>query len=126
MTKARDMSNASLQEIFDFVSEHLLTQNHVSMHNYKCVYRQPDNGMMCAAGVCIPDDKYDTEMENKHFIVVNLEFNLGYTDDQVGLISKLQYVHDNTYSRYWNDELNSVASAFGLNGVSTMTAEKRR
>lgn len=122
MTKARDMSDASLQEIFDFVSEHLLTQNHASMHKYKCVYRQPDNGMMCAAGVCISDDRYDNDMEHKNFRTVNIEFNLGYDNEQVGLISRLQSVHDNTYSRYWQYELAAVAAYFGLNG---MAAEKR-
>lgn len=126
MTKARDMSKASLQEIFDFVSEHLLTQNQVSsLYNEYCVYRHPDN-LMCAAGVCIPDDKYNTKMEHKSFISVNIEFKLGYTRKQVSLISKLQSVHDSTYPKYWNHELNSVAAHFGLNGVSTMTAEKRR
>lgn len=122
MTKARDMSKASLQEIFDFVSEHLLTQNQVrSLYNGYCVYRHPDN-LMCAAGVCIPDDKYDTEMERKNFRAVNIEFNLGYDNEQVGLISRLQSVHDNTYSRYWQYELAAVAAYFGLNG---MAAEKR-
>ena len=54
------------QEIFDKVSLHLLTQNEKSIakdefgRQKMCLYRGA-NGLKCAIGCLIPDDKYDRE-----------------------------------------------------------------
>ena len=56
----------TLQEIFDIVSKHLLTQKvksvvHIPMKNI-CQYRTP-SGLKCAAGILIPDEEYTQEMD---------------------------------------------------------------
>lgn len=58
----------TLQEIFDKVSHHLLKQKARSMISSStggsqlCAYRG-SNGLCCAVGFLIPDDKYDPNME---------------------------------------------------------------
>lgn len=60
----------TLQEVFNIVSLHLLKQVKRSTKHLKnswflaCAYRG-NEGMKCAAGVLIPDDKYEPEMECK-------------------------------------------------------------
>jgi hypothetical protein len=51
------------QETFDHVVRSLIAQGKRSYHpDVGCMYRGPD-GLKCAAGHCIPDDKYDPAME---------------------------------------------------------------
>jgi hypothetical protein len=52
----------TLQEVFNIVSTHLLTQGQMSLTDGICAYRG-ENGLMCAAGVLIPDEAYTPSME---------------------------------------------------------------
>lgn len=118
MTIAKDMTGASLQEIFDFVSQHLLTQNKASKNRYNnCFYRlhSAEGKLMCAAGVCIPDDVYTNKMEGNDINMVNIYYNLGYTVDQIDLLSSLQYMHDNYNPDSWKEQLVNVAKHRNLN-----------
>lgn len=59
----------SYKEIFDVVSEHLLTQMAVSEKDQKCCYRS-DSGLKCAIGVLIPDSMYTPEMDKDYGLFV--------------------------------------------------------
>lgn len=56
------------QEAFDLVAEKLSAQGRPSVKKHsigtECRYRGPD-GLRCAAGWLIPDEKYNTNMEGK-------------------------------------------------------------
>lgn len=60
------INNFSLQEIFEFVSNHLLKQNKKCMNVGKCAYKN-NNGLKCAAGCLMSENEYDHEFENKKF-----------------------------------------------------------
>ena len=81
----------TLQEVFNKVSLHLLTQGQMSLNDSMCMYRG-ENGMKCAAGALIPDDEYNPEMEKKLWdILVSLHFvENKFTQE----IKELQTIHD--------------------------------
>ncbi len=92
-----NVPEASLQDIFDFVAAHLMTQGVVSEDaSGRCVYRSPD-GLKCAIGCLIPDDAYRGNLEGhegNHPIVLGaLGFNTPDAD-RITLLLMLQKVHD--------------------------------
>lgn len=83
------------QEIFDKVVNHLLTQNEKAMTKFRCQYRTED-GLKCAIGCLIPDEKYRREFDDKALVVIELmEFlpNI-ITIKNIPLLEDLQYIHD--------------------------------
>jgi hypothetical protein len=113
----------SQQQIFDKVSTHLLAQNKRSSFikdsgQEYCRYRQ--DGLMCAVGCLIPDDKYEPEMENQLVeaprVLNSLTAIVDVKDDEViGLLVKLQEIHDNTSPPEWFEHLGSLAGRYSLN-----------
>lgn len=118
------------QELFDRVARHLLTQMKQSMvldandPRSRCRYRGP-NGLKCAIGCLIPDEKYSEELEG--LAVPDPEFSAelspqtekllkvaGLTKKQCGLASILQALHDNIDPADWRDELTKIAQSFEL------------
>lgn len=87
----------TLQEIFDVVSKHLLTQIKRSMacvHQNRlesCAYRGK-NGTKCAAGILIPDDEYEPGMESNAWstLVENGKAENKFSRE----INLLQLIHD--------------------------------
>ena len=71
----------TLQEIFDKVSRHLLQQKARSMMSSStggsqlCAYRGT-NGLCCAVGFLIPDDKYNPKMEGNGICDISEGANL--------------------------------------------------
>ena len=57
----KTLEQATAQEVFDQVAEHMLTQYELSMLNDTCVYRGY-SGLKCAAGCLIGDDEYNNEL----------------------------------------------------------------
>ena len=104
------------QEIFYKVVTHLLTQNKRSEGaDNVCMYRNPD-GLMCAVGVLIPDDVYDSGMEGICFpSVLNSWDKLDFLRDASYLLADLQVIHDGSPVNEWPSELNLLAKDFGLN-----------
>lgn len=107
------------QEIFDTVVTTLLKQGTRSVDKNKsyygnppCVYRN-DQGHKCAAGILIPDDCYDEEMEGnsfKHLLLMEKYNFPEYLYSNKDLINELQFVHDMNSS--W-DEKNKTFSKLG-------------
>jgi hypothetical protein len=108
------------QQVFDYVVEKLREQGCQSIsEGGNCLYRGP-NGLKCAAGHLIPDDKYDERMENglilgsNHCLSNSLVTSFfESTGVNLTLAASLQNVHDH----HWNDfeqVLRARAKVFGL------------
>ena len=87
----------TLQEVFNIVSAHLLTQIKRSIAQFpdkkypSCVYRG-ENGMKCAAGVLIPDDQYNPKFENQSWTIL---VEKHFVEDKFSReIYELQKIHD--------------------------------
>lgn len=87
-----------LQETYDFVCTKLLEQGRPSKNRSgACLYRSED-GAKCAAGWCIPDEKYDPEMDLMDETgVAKIVRRFGgdvFDGHDLGLLSWLQNAHD--------------------------------
>ncbi len=120
------------QTMFDRVATHLLTQNKPARDsNGECRYRTKD-GLKCAIGELIPDDKYDPDFEgaggsalymkpdygdgDSPFTRKTAEIRkaAGFTLKQGRLAYALQSVHDEYEPKQWLAQLFGVAANFGL------------
>lgn len=116
------MSKATrLQEIFDQVRDHLLTQNDYSVINIErdgvklvCGQYRGPGGKRCAAGVLIPDDRYEAEWEGHAAHTLDF-FQNNFSKRELSLIDKLQFIHDFHHVDDWYLELQAVAHDFDLN-----------
>jgi len=110
----KTLEQATAQEVFDQVAEHMLTQDELSMLNGTCVYRG-DNGLKCAAGCLIGDDEYNNElMEGFTWADMLDRLDAGIATKHNKLISKLQNIHDRIKCDLWLAHLQGVATAFEL------------
>lgn len=104
--------NDFFQEIFDKVSNHLLTQNEKSHNGIKCFYKFKN--LKCAAGCLIPDKDYDFKMEY-HF-ASELEYfdDAGYSFEEIKLIEDLQIIHDSCFPELWREKLIELVNDYSL------------
>ena len=114
MITLKTLGQATEQEVFDQVAEHLLTQMRVSENDRGCAYRSPD-GLKCAAGCLIGDDEYSREWD-----AGGIGWGQLVTKDIVphshgALVGRLQRIHDRYDPEYWKAELANVADYFKLN-----------
>jgi hypothetical protein len=112
MITLANLPQASAQEVFDQVKNHLLKQGGRSVDAEKCRYRS-SNGMKCAAGCLIGDKEYDAAIEycSWDFLVF---YKFFAPDSHNELISDLQKVHDNVTVPEWEEALKKVAQKYGL------------
>jgi len=120
--------------IFDTVKAHLLKQNKRAIHAaiHRCMYRTAD-GLKCAVGCLIPDDKYVPWIENcavrgcfardkdgelvEKTNLTNEKFNdylkeLGFTLENLPLLAALQDVHDYMAVHAWEYVLSLIEKEF--------------
>jgi len=110
-----------LQELFDRVVKHLLTQNkRANDDGYSgCKYRTKD-GLSCAVGCLIADGHYNTELENHGVlfpeVMAAVEASIGCTlsTKQLVVLNGLQRIHDLYTVVEWPRELKRIATEFGL------------
>lgn len=115
-------SQSSMQEIFNRVARHLLTQNARASQGEAgdCMYRT-DDGLKCAVGCLITDDAYSLELENllvsRAPVREALEAS-GIVVEPNGpthkILSDLQRVHDTVGTSNWPEELRSIATHYRL------------
>lgn len=113
------------QEIYTKARNHLLTQMKPARgpdtacigSPERCMYRSPE-GLKCAFGIFIPDDKYRPEMEG---VLVDVLFEqkrwIDLFDDfkpHLKLIERLQSIHDQRSVSSWETDLDRCAKNFGL------------
>lgn len=108
----KTLPDATAQEVFDQVKNHLLKQNLRSMSGHRCRYRGP-YGTKCAAGCLIGDDEYSVELEHKNWKTLS-EQNI-VPGNHLILIRKLQTIHDSFSVLSWPGKLKKVAEKFKLN-----------
>jgi hypothetical protein len=109
------------QETFDIVARHLLTQNKKAYGPYYtafgknngCVYRSPD-GLKCAAGCLIPDDKYHSDLEGEIANLGDMKLLLQELGHDANFVRRLQLIHDNTAEEDWAAALIREAAKEGL------------
>lgn len=124
MITLKTLADATEQEVFDQVANHLLTQmkkseEHRRNHNdsYEhvnlCLYRSPD-GFKCAAGCLIADDEYKPEFEQKDWPSLREEFPQMITMKHMDLIRQLQDIHDDLDVDDWKAALIEFSTANNL------------
>ena len=111
-------------DVFNKVSEHLLTQNERSLDTFgDCLYRSAE-GLACAVGCLIKDEFYSEDLE--HIYAVNsytddwqkpirnaLELSgVPINDEMKDLVQKLQVIHDSKQPEFWRKELAKVEIDF--------------
>ena len=119
----RSSIKSKIDNIIDTVRSHLLSQNKKSFgeKEEKCLYRGP-NGLKCALGVLIPDDKYHVSMESPseqgwHSIMYIIASRFGILVVSEGytafdrLMSKMQTIHDRHNVEEWADQLNELQAS---------------
>lgn len=108
------------QEIFDKSAVGLLTQKEKSFsvmsngaEGSGWFYRGA-NGKKCAAGFCIDDSDYKSEMEGRSIRTIVSRYNLGNLIAHVDILESLQFIHDSVSIDAWKAELLHLAKAKGL------------
>lgn len=110
----------TLQELFDKVVNHLLTQNERAGEFGHCFYRAAD-GKKCAIGCLIPAHRYEPRIESVPVselldhapqifpprVREVLQHNRCFAEELVGL-------HDHTAVRLWPDALLALAQEYEL------------
>jgi hypothetical protein len=119
MITLKTLDQATAQEVFDQVANHLLTQNQQSKSKGEsnCVYRT-DDGLKCAAGCLIGDDEYHSGFDNTDDVGTTwrslIQRGLVKTSKHSELITDLQNLHDNRVVFNWRSELMFVAKRYSL------------
>lgn len=110
----------TLQEIYDKVRTHLLTQNAKAKESF-CMYRTP-KGLTCAVG-CLLGDYYSTELEGNSLWSPRLQGALaaaGVLDlnndetNKLNLLRRLQVIHDSYPVTQWPTLLDKYNPAFNV------------
>jgi hypothetical protein len=113
MITLKTLPDATAQEVFDQVANHLLTQNKESIKDLQCQYHY--NELKCAAGCLIAEDEYDPKMDLRNHSWIGLINKFGITDKHHQLITRLQFIHDKYSPNNWKTELIELAEKKGLN-----------
>jgi hypothetical protein len=91
MINLQNLDKTEPQVVFDFIYNHLKTQNAVSEDKSgSCVYKG-DNGLKCAAGCLIGDSEYVRHIEHQSWPDVADFFSI---KRHTTMISKFQEIHD--------------------------------
>lgn len=123
----RTAVNAPLQDVFDFIATHLLTQNKKALltpyfegQKPACAYRAKD-GSKCAVGCLLADDEYRPGLEGNPVgdIAYALDLTLDPTLDV--MLSDLQLLHDENEPEAWPEGLKRISDKFGLQPPKELT-----
>ena len=115
MITLKTLSQATPQQVFDHVVNHLLTQNEKAVVggeevNNDCRYRL--NNLKCAAGCLIGDEEYRDTFEGLDWRYL---VGIGAVPDaHSDLIVKLQRIHDIGEPEEWLYFLKQLAESEGL------------
>ena len=114
----------SMKQIHAKVTKHLLNQGEksqeggVAPHN-TCVYRSSE-GLSCAVGCLIPDDKYNVNLEGQsaydddvmEALVSVIGVHPYSVDRKAKMLGRMQYIHDLTDPSTWEEELDALKVEF--------------
>lgn len=149
------MTTLTLQEVFDKVAAHLLTQNarsgkypfgdETDEDNFECQYRG-ENGRMCAVGCLISNDKYHPGFEGLAVHAAEsspfsrtwdgstelrealLDAGVNVDDEAtMGLLITMQELHDSIAVTRWAEHLVIIGGQHALDlSVLTPTVEENQ
>lgn len=106
------LPQATAQEVFNQVKNHLLTQNVKSEGLNGCRYKEEDTNLKCAAGCLISDDEYNSNFEgNSWECLIEKEY---VPDTHRNLIRELQEIHDFDEAIEWEYSLEKLAKKHNL------------
>ena len=113
----QEVNNKSLQEIFDFVANHLLTQNAKSVEDSGgCLYRYAH--LKCAVGALISDEDYKCsfEMQSLRLLADKKEKTIfsDIEESRLAFLIHLQAIHDDYAIEEWPEKLSALGTYFGL------------
>lgn len=120
------LPEASLQDIFNQVRNHLLKQNQKSTlqkpdRTSPCYAYRGKNGTMCAVGCLIADEEYKLEMDHQSLTSIGMLQQIGLfpllDNKKYNLLSCLQWLHDSYEPNKWEEKLLEVAIEFDLEWV---------
>lgn len=87
-----NLAESTTEEVFEYIRNHLLTQNRKSTDiNGNCMYKN-EQGLKCATGCLIPDDMYYPDLE--YIKWDSLVTRKLVPEDHMELIRELQCLHD--------------------------------
>lgn len=109
MITLKTLPQATAQEVFNQVVNHLRAQGCKSMHAGLCVYRA-EGGLKCAAG-CLMSDEEAAQVENSIDWYV-LKTRGQVPEDHFSLISALQDAHDFVNPTSWEEKFQELAAKF--------------
>jgi hypothetical protein len=106
------LEQATPQEVFNQVRDHLLGQAKKSTDHEMCVYRS-GTVTKCAAGCLISDEEYLTKYEGNSWSSLVHDFD-EVPKAHFDLISSLQDVHDDSVVYEWESQLMHLAATYNL------------
>ena len=111
MITLKTLPDATSQEVYDQIVDHLRTQGDKAYSNGNCVYHSKE-GTKCAAGCLIADDEYHEDFEECgwYYLVAMGIVPRNHTN----LIKEFQKVHDNVDTEDWENSFKKLAISFNL------------
>ena len=106
------LEQATAQEVFTQVKDHLLKQNEKSMLKGDCAYRG-DHNLQCAAGCLMTDKEANKFTESRPWLVLVQDGQVPRKHKE--LIQDLQGIHDGERPEEWTESLQRLAFDEGLN-----------
>ena len=109
----------SIQEIFEKVREHLLTQGEAAVSSdNSCMYKM-HSGLQCAVGCLISDEAYSEKLEGK---MVEMELvqealsksGIELSNDVIHMLADLQCMHDDEEVETWPKHLDEIGKRYGV------------
>ena len=115
MITLKTLPQATAQEVFDQITQHLIRQGKAAKSaTGACRYRveTAEGVLKCAAGCLIADDEYNREWENTYWpVLVEDKF---VPDSHERLIYKMQTIHDCRSPREWIRSFHEIAAEVSL------------
>jgi hypothetical protein len=111
-----NLEEATAQEVFNHVVNHLVTQKIRSFNGSVCRNRMPAAAgqiLRCAAGSLITDEQY-MRLEHKEGSWYEMVANNNLTVCHRALIESLQIEHDSTCEEFTPEYFDDVAEQYGL------------
>ena len=115
MITLKTLPQATAQEVFDQITQHLLQQGKAAISSTgACWYRVEVHGevLKCAAGCLIADDEYDESWENTDW--PSLVADKFAPDSHERLIYRMQGIHDCRSPGKWVRSFHEIAAEFSL------------
>lgn len=101
----------TMQQAFDEIVTFMRKQGRQSRNEYGCVYRHAE-GLRCAVGCLIPDEKYSPDMEG-HNVWGDAFKGEKFTHSEKDFLIRMQKAHDQHFDEF-PYIARSVASTFCL------------